>query len=373
MSGSLPGHIKIFKIYVSANHMKKYYEKLLNLLSSGIAIDLGTANTKIYFEKKGVIFQEPTVIAINEKTGQIIAVGEEAKEMVGKTPAHISARRPLRDGVISDYEAAEEILKYFIRKAKVKRLVGPRSILTVPSGLTEVEKKAVLDAAKGGGAREVGLVEQAMAAAIGAQLPVEEPEGILIVDIGGGTTEIAVISLGGIVLVKSLKIGGDKLNQAIVRYIYERFKILIGEKTAERAKISIANVWKENKKEKKEFLIRGRNIVTGLPTEMTIDSKIVTEAIDKEIKLLINELKMVIEKTPPELISDIMRSGIYLCGGGALLKGLDLVIKKETKIETQIIDEPQFAVVKGGGVILENFKKYRDILIEPSQLEAPKL
>lgn len=352
--------------------MKKIFEKIFDFLSGGVAIDLGTANTKIYIEKKGVILQEPTVIAINEKTGQIVAVGEEAKEMVGKTPAHISAKRPLREGVISDYEAAEEILKYFIKKAKGKGLIGPRCILTIPSGLTEVEKKAVVDAAKGGGAREVGLIEQAMAAAIGANLPVEEPEGILIVDIGGGTTEIAVISLGGIVLVKSLKIGGDRLNQAIVRYIYEKFKILIGERTAERAKITIGNVWKD-KKEKKEFLIRGRNIVTGLPAEITIDSRMVAEAIEKEVKLLIQELKGVIEKTPPELIADIMRNGIYLCGGGALLKGLDSMIKKETKIQTKIIEEPQFAVVKGAGVVLENFKKYREILVEPSQLEAPKL
>ncbi len=362
--------LKMFK------KIKNKIGDFLGFFTQNLAIDLGTANTKVYVEKRGVVFQEPTVIAVNERTGQIVAVGEEAKEMVGKTPAHIFAKRPLREGVISDYEAAEEILKYFIKKTCGRKIVGPRVVITIPSGLTEVEKKAVIDAAKGGGAREVALIEQAMAAAIGANLPVQEPEGILIVDIGGGTTEIAVLSLGGIVLVKSLKIGGDKLNQAIIRHIYNQFKILIGEKTAEKAKIAVANVWqskRERKKEKEGFIIRGRNVVTGLPAEMVVDSKIIGEAIEKDVMSLVQEIKNTIEKTPPELIADIMRNGIYLCGGGALLKGLDLLIKKETRVFARILDDPQFAIVKGAGVVLENFEKFRDVLIETAQLEVPKV
>lgn len=345
-------------------------KELLKILSDDIAIDLGTANTEVYVRGKGIVIQEPSVVAINQKTGQILAVGLEAKKMVGRTPSHIVAIRPLRSGVVSDFETTEQMLKYFIEKARKKRLIGPRVIVGVPFGITEVEKKAVLDAAKFAGAREVFLIEEPMAAAIGARLPVQEPTGNLIVDIGGGTAEVAVISLGGIVIGKSLRIAGDKLNEDIIRFIQEEYSLLIGERMAETAKIALGSAWPL--KEKKEFPIRGRNLVTGLPEEIVISDEEIRNAIEKSVRQIVNEIKETIDETPPELLADIMINGIYLSGGGALLRGLDTLIQKETKIKTKVVDDPMTAVVRGAGIVLENLDELEEVLLETRELEPPK-
>ena len=344
--------------------------KILNFLSEDIAIDLGTANTEVYVRGRGIVIQEPSVVAINQKTGQILAVGIEAKKMVGRTPSHIIAVRPLRSGVISDFETTEQMLKYFIEKARKKKLIGPRVIVGIPWGVTEVEKKAVLDAAKSAGAREVFLIEEPMAAAIGARLPVQEPVGNFIVDIGGGTAEVAVISLGGIVIGKSLRVAGDKLNEDIIRYIQEEYNLLIGERMAETVKIAIGSAYPL--KEKKEFPVRGRNLVTGLPEEILISDEEIRKAIEKSVRQIVNEIKSTLDETPPELIADIMVNGIYLSGGGALLRGLDILIQRETKIPTKIIDDPMTAVVRGAGIVLENLDELREVLVETKELEPPK-
>jgi rod shape-determining protein MreB len=344
--------------------------KIYKFLSEDIAIDLGTANSEVYVRGRGIVIQEPSVVAINQKTGQILAVGIEAKKMVGRTPAHIIAVRPLRSGVISDFETTEQMLKYFIDKARRKKLIGPRVIIGVPIGVTEVEKKAVLDAAKSAGAREVFLIEEPMAAAIGARLPVQEAGGNFIVDIGGGTTEVAVISLGGIVLAKSLRIAGDRLNEDIIRFVQEEYNLLIGERMAETAKIAIGSAYPL--KEKKEFPIRGRNLVTGLPEEIVVTDEEIRRAMEKSIRQILNEIKSTIDETPPELLADIMVNGIYLAGGGALLRGLDTLIQKETKIPTKIIEDPMTAVVRGAGIVLENLDQLEEVLIETKELEPPK-
>jgi rod shape-determining protein MreB len=345
-------------------------EKILSFLSDDIAIDLGTANCEVYVKGRGIVLQEPSVVAINRKTGQVLAVGLEAKEMVGKTPGHIVAKRPLRSGVISDFEVTEQMLKYLIEKTRKKRLIGPRVIIGVPFGVTEVEKKAVIDAAKSAGARQVFLIEEPMAAAIGARLPVQEPEGNFIVDIGGGTTEVAVISLGGIVVAKSLRVAGDRLNEDIVRFVQDEYKILIGERTAEMAKINIGSAYPL--KEKKEIPLRGRNLVTGLPEEIVISDEDIRKAIEKSINMIVAEIKTTIEETPPELLSDIISNGIYLAGGGALLRGLPLLIQKETKIKTKVIEDPMTAVVRGAGMVLEDLDKLSEVLVDTTELEPPK-
>jgi rod shape-determining protein MreB len=360
-NGFLPKPIKM---------VKQALNKILSFLSEDIAIDLGTANTEVYVKGRGIVIQEPSVVGINQKTGQILAVGIEAKKMVGRTPAHIVAIRPLRSGVISDFETTEQMLKYFIEKARKKKLIGPRVIIGVPWGVTEVEKKAVLDAAKSAGAREVYLIEEPMAAAIGARLPVQEPVGNFIVDIGGGTTEVAVISLGGIVLGKSLRIAGDKLNEDIIRYVQEEYNLLIGERMAETVKIAIGSAYPL--KEKREFPIRGRNLVTGLPEEILISDEEIRKAMEKSVRQIVNEIKATLDETPPELIADIMVNGIYLSGGGALLRGLDTLIQKETKIKTKVIDDPMTAVVRGAGIVLENLDELREVLLETKELEPPK-
>jgi rod shape-determining protein MreB len=344
--------------------------KILKFFSEDIAIDLGTANTEVYVKGRGIVIQEPSVVAINQKTGQILAVGIEAKKMVGRTPSHIVAVRPLRSGVISDFETTEQMLKYFIEKARKKKFFGPRIIVGIPWGVTEVEKKAVLDAGKSAGAREVFLIEEPMAAAIGARLPVQEPVGNFIIDIGGGTTEVAVISLGGIVLGKSIRIAGDKLNEDIIRYVQEEYNLLIGERMAEITKIAIGSVYPL--KEKREFSIRGRNLVTGLPEEISISDEEVRKAMEKSIRQIVNEIKATLDETPPELIADIMVNGIYLAGGGALLRGLDTLLQKETKIITKIVDDPITAVARGAGIVLENLDELEEVLVETKELEPPK-
>jgi len=345
-------------------------KKIFNLISEDIAIDLGTANSEVYVRGRGIVIQEPSVVAVNQKTGQILAIGEEAKKMVGRTPAHIVATRPLRSGVISDYEVTEQMLRYFTEKARKRKYTSPRVIIGIPWGVTEVERKAVIDAGKSAGAREVFLIEEPMAAAIGARLPVQEAGGNFIVDIGGGTTEVAIISLGGIVLAKSLRIAGDRLNEDIIRFAQEEYKLLIGERTAEAIKIGIGSAY--SLKEKRELPLRGRNLVTGLPEEILATDEDIRTAMEKSIGQILTEIKTAIEETPPELLADIMVNGIYLSGGGALLRGLDTLIQKETKIPTKIIEDPMTAVVRGAGMVLENLDELHEVLVETEELEPPK-
>ncbi|PIR72284.1 MAG: rod shape-determining protein, partial [Candidatus Nealsonbacteria bacterium CG10_big_fil_rev_8_21_14_0_10_36_24] len=294
------------------------FNKIFSYISNNIAIDLGTATSLVYVQGKGIVINEPSVVAVNQKTGQILAIGEEAKKMVGRTPSHIVATRPLRKGVISDFEVTEQMLKYFIEKVhKRKFIIGPRPrvIVGIPYGVTEVEKKAVRDATKNAGAREVFLIEEPMAAAIGARLDIQEPGGNFIVDIGGGTTEVAVISLGGIVIAKSLRIAGDKLNEDIIQFAQEEYKLLIGERGAEEVKIGIGSVYPL--KERKEMPLRGRNLITGLPEEILVTDEDIRRAMEKSVKQIVASVKTTIEETPPELLADIMAKGIFLAGGGS--------------------------------------------------------
>ncbi|MDP2641414.1 MAG: rod shape-determining protein [Candidatus Yanofskybacteria bacterium] len=352
----------------------KSFSRFFSYLGQDIAIDLGTANSLVYVRGRGIVLQEPSVVAVNQKTGQILAIGKEAKKMVGRTPAHIVATRPLVKGVISDFEVTEQMLRYFIDKVYKKKLLigpGPRVIVGIPFGVTEVEKKAVLDAAYSAGGREVFLIEEPMAAAIGARLVVQEAGGNFIVDIGGGTTEVAIISLGGIVFAKSLRVAGDKLNEDIIYFAQEEYKIAIGERTAEAIKIGIGSAYATGR-EKKELPLRGRNIVTGLPEEITISADAVRKAMEKSVRQIINEIKIAVEETPPELLADIMTNGIHLAGGGAQLAGLDVLITKETKIPTNIVEDPLTAMVRGAGLVLENLDELRDVLVETDSLEPPK-
>ena len=349
------------------------FNKLLSYISQDIAIDLGTANSLVYVRGQGIVINEPSVVAINKKTGQVLAFGQEAKKMVGKTPAHIVAIRPLVEGVVSDFEVTEQMLRYFIEKTRKGNFVlspRPRVIIAVPCGLTEVERKAVSDAAKNAGAGQVYLIEQPMAAAIGARLSVQEARGNFIIDIGGGTTEMALISLGGIVLSYSLKVAGDKFNQDIIRFAEEQYKLLLGERTAERIKIGIGSAYPL--KQKLETSMKGRNLATGLPEEIIISQEEACQALDGSIKEIINMTKIVIEKTPPELLADVMSQGIYLAGGGGLLRGLDVLISKELKIQTKVIDDPLTAVVRGAGVVIENINELKEVILEEKNLEPLK-
>lgn len=340
------------------------FAKLFPLLSNDVGIDLGTANTLVYLRGKGIVVNEPSVVAINNKTGQVVAVGTAAKEMLGRTPIHLSAVRPLVDGVVSDFEATEEMLSYLLKRAQgvSRRMLGPRAIIGVPSGITNVEMRAVKDAAQNAGAREVYIVEEPVAAALGIRLPIREAVGSMIVDIGGGTTDIAVLSLGGIVRSKNLRIAGDKLNQDIISYVRSEFKILIGEKTAEQAKMAIGAVVETDSR--LETVVRGRDLITGLPREILLTDSDIREAISQSIDTLIESIREVLETTPPEILSDIMRTGIVLTGGGALIKGLDGLLAQWLKVPIVIADDPLTAVARGTGVILENLELYRDILLE---------
>lgn len=363
------------------------FGKIFNRFSEDIAIDLGTANSRVYVRNKGIVIMEPSVVAVNQKTGQILAIGNEAKKMVGRTPAHIVATRPLVAGVVSDFEVTEQMLRYFIEKVHKKRFIlnpAPRVIIGIPCGVTEVEKKAVKDAAISAGAREVFIIEEPMAAAIGAKLPTQEAGGNFIVDIGGGTTDIAVISLGGIVLSKTLKIAGDKLNQDIIQFAQDEYKLVIGERTAEAIKIGIGAAFLsknhttgERKKEQvekeiKEMPMRGRNIVTGLPEEIMVSQEEIKRAMEKSVNQIVYEIKRAIEETPPELLSDIMTRGIQMAGGGALLRGISDLVRKETKIPTFVIEDPMTAVARGAGTVLENLDELHDVLVETEELEPPK-
>tara|TARA_Y100000310_G_scaffold320247_1_gene376488 strand:- start:2906 stop:3967 length:1062 start_codon:yes stop_codon:yes gene_type:complete len=352
--------------------MRKFFKKILSYLGQDVAIDLGTANSLVYVRGRGIVIQEPSVVAMNQKTGQILAIGSEAKKMVGRTPSHIVATRPLVKGVISDFEVTEQMLKYFIQKVQKRRFLlspSPRVILGIPYGVTEVEKKAVRDAAMQAGAREVYLIEEPMAAAIGSRFLVQEAGGNFIVDIGGGTAEVAIISLGGIVTAKSLRVAGDKLNEDIIQFAQEEYKLLIGERTAEGLKIGIGSA--HPLKEKKEMPLRGRNLVTGLPEEIMVSDKEVRRAMDRSVRQIVGEIKAAVEQTPPELLADIMAKGIYLSGGGALLRNLNILIAKETKIPTTMVEDPLTAVVRGAGLVLENLDELQEVLIETDELEPP--
>jgi len=347
--------------------------KLFSFFSQDIAIDLGTATTLVYVRGRGIVIFEPSVVAVNQKTGQILAIGSEAKKMVGRTPAHIVATRPLVKGVISDFEVTEQMLKYFIEKVQKRKFLftpRPRVIIGVPCGVTEVEKKSVRDAAMSAGAREVYLIEQPMAAAIGARLQVQEAGGNLLVDIGGGTAQVVVISLGGIVLAKSLRIAGDKLNDDIIRFAQDEYKLLIGERTAEEIKIGVGCAIPQ--KERKHLPMRGRNLVTGLPEEILVSDDDIRRALEKSVRQIVNTIKSAVEETPPELLADVMRNGIFLTGGGSLLSGLDSLVAKETKMPTQIIEDPVTAVARGAGLVLENLDELREVLSQTEELEPPK-
>jgi len=346
--------------------MFKKIKNLFSFLSLDMAIDLGTANSLVYVKDRGIIINEPSVVALNNKTGQILAIGDEAKKMVGRTPSYITASRPLVNGVISDFEITEQMLKYFIEKALATSKKGfsfgysPRIIIGIPCGVTEVERKAVRDAAKNAGARKVFLIEEPLASAIGAELPIQEAIGNFIVDIGGGTSEVAVISLGGIVTARSLRIAGDKLNDDIIQFAQKEYKLLIGERTAEFIKINIGSAIPL--KEKKEMAMRGRNLITGLPEEVIVFNDDIQMALEKSVKQIVAAIKVTIEETPPELLADIMTSGIYLAGGGSLLKGLDVLISQETKIPCRVIDDPLTSVVRGSGKALENIEALANLV-----------
>ncbi|MCX6791196.1 MAG: rod shape-determining protein [Candidatus Gribaldobacteria bacterium] len=346
--------------------------KILSYFNDDIAIDLGTANSLVYVRGKGIVINEPSIVAVNQKTGQILAVGEEAKMMVGRTPPHIRAVRSLVRGVASDFEVTEQMLKYFIDKAHKKRLISlawPRIIIGVPCRATEVEKKAVEDAAKNAGAREVFLIEEPVAAAIGARLPIQEAKGSFLIDMGGGTTEIAVISLGGIVTSTSLTVAGDKFSEDIIQYIQQRYKLLIGERSAEEIKITIGQAMPS--KEIKEATLRGRNLISGLPEQIVVNSEDVRKALEKSLGLIVEAIKATIENTPPELLADIMSNGIYLSGGGALLKGFDSLLAAETKMKVNVVEDPLTAVARGGGVVLEQIEAYKSILLGPDSSSSP--
>lgn len=353
------------------------FNNFFSALSQDVAIDLGTANCLVYVKGRGIILSEPSVVALNKKNSQVLAIGREAEKMVGRTPGHIVAIRPLVSGVVSDFEVTEQMLRYLIDRARQDKfnLFKPRVIIGIPSGVTEVEKKAVIDAAKSAGAREVFLIEEPMASAIGARMPVNEAAGNFVIDIGGGTTEVGVISLGGIVVSKSLRIAGDKMNQDIIDYAQEKYKLLIGVRTAERIKINIGIVYFEkdpDKKDIKEIAMRGRNLITGLPEEVIINQMDVKKALEKSVNQIINEIKNTVELTPPELLSDIMKKGIYLAGGGAQLRGLDKLVTKETKIPCCVMEDPMTGVARGAGMVLENLDEYHDVLVETDDLQAPR-
>lgn len=332
------------------------------LFSKEIGIDLGTANTLVYLKGKGVILREPSVVAVNNHTGQVLSVGLEAKQMIGRTPGNITAIRPLKDGVIADFETTQGMLKYFIRKSVGKSALSkPRIIICVPSGVTEVEKRAVIDSAMSAGAKEAFLVEEPMAAAIGAGLPVEEPSGSMVVDIGGGTSEVAVISLGGIVVSRSLRIAGDEFDDSIIHYVKKEYNLMIGERTAEDIKLKIGSAYPLD--EEFTYQISGRDLVTGLPKELQISSMEIREALREPINSVVDSIKYTLEKTPPELASDIMVRGIMLTGGGALLKGLDKLIKEETGIPVYIAEQPLDCVVLGTGKVLEEIDTLSNVLL----------
>lgn len=345
--------------------MKLRVGSFIRVFSEDLGIDLGTVNTLVCVKNKGVVLNEPSVVAINTKSKNIYEVGNKAKRMIGKTPASIEAIRPLKNGVIADYEVTEKMLRAFYKIVlKRKWWTNPRVVICVPAGVTQVERRAVVDVTREAGAREAYLIEEPMAAAIGAGLEIFEPEGSMIVDIGGGTTEIAVISLGGIVKTSSVRIAGDKLDEAIVQYIRQKHNLLIGDKTAEDVKINIATAMEQE--QELEYEVRGRNILNGLPRNVIIKSSEVREAIEELIGQMIEEIKVTLEKTPPELSADIYQKGIVLAGGGANIRNLDKKISESLQIPVIVAENPLTCVVKGIEVLLKDFDRYKEVIILPS-------
>ena len=336
------------------------------MFSNDIGIDLGTANTLVYLKGHGIVINEPSVVVVNQKTGQIVAVGAEAKQMLGRTPGHVKAVKPIVDGVISDFEVAEEMITYLINKTEriSKKILRPRVVIGVPTGITNVEIRAVEDAARSAGAREVYIIEEPMSAAIGIHLPVKEAIGSVIVDIGGGTTDVAVISLSGVVCSKNIKVAGDLLNGDIINYIKDEFKLLIGERTAENIKIAIASV---SESQALEAEVRGRDLVTGLPRQVIVTDTDIKEAIMPSILSLVEGIKEVLETTPPELLSDIIKNGLVLSGGGAMLRGLDGFLESALKIPVYVAEDSLTAVARGAGVVLDEFETYKEVLLKTDE------
>ncbi len=347
--------------------------KIYNSFSNDIGIDLGTSSTLIHVKNQGLVLTEPSIVALNQKTGRVVAIGKDANQMIGRTPAHITAVQPLTNGIISNYEIAEEMLGYFIRQATglaTKKFFRPRVVVGVPTEITNVERRAVRDAAIGAGAREVHILEEPIASALGIQLPINDPVGNIIIDVGGGTTDIAVISLGGIVQAKSINIAGDQYNQDIIAYVRDEFKILIGNKTAEEIKWAIGSVVKGDSP--LETTVRGRDLMSGLPREVVMTDTDVREAINESVEQFTETVKEVLESTPPEVIADIMHRGIILTGGGTVIRGLPSLLEKELKIPVHLIDEPHTSVVRGTGVVLEDLDVYQDILIDNEDELPPR-
>jgi len=333
------------------------FRRLPGLFSHDMAIDLGTANTLVYVKGQGIVLSEPSVVAANKDTDKVRAVGNEAKNMIGRTPGNIVAIRPMKDGVIADFEIAEEMLRYFIQKVhNRKRLVWPRVAISVPSGITPVERRAVTESAMQAGAKQVFTIEEPMAAAIGAGLPVQEPQGCMIVDIGGGTTEVAVISLGGIVFSKSVRVAGDEMDQAIIQHLKRTYNMMVGERTAEEIKIAIGSAFQL--KEELEIQVKGRDQVMGLPKVITITSEEIRESLREPVSAIVDAVRVTLERTPPELSADIVDRGVVLAGGGALLRGLDQLLSKETGLHVMAAEDPLTAVVMGAGKYLEELKNF---------------
>ncbi|MEA2502132.1 MAG: rod shape-determining protein MreB [Actinomycetota bacterium] len=341
-------------------------DRAFQFMGRDMAVDLGTANTLVYVRGRGTVLNEPSVVAINTKTGAILAVGSEAKRMIGRTPGHILAIRPLKDGVIADFDVTEKMLRYFIQKVHKRRVLAkPRVVICVPSGITGVEQRAVEEAAIAAGARAAYIIEEPMAAAIGAGLPVHEPAGNMVVDIGGGTTEVAVISLGGIVTALSIRIGGDELDEAIIAYIKKEYSLALGERTAEEIKMAIGSAFPLPDEPNAE--IRGRDLVTGLPKTIIVSSEEIRRAIEEPVNAVVDAVKSTLDRTPPELAADIMDKGIVLTGGGALLKGLDERLKHETGMPVHLTENPLSCVAIGSGKCLEEFEALKPMLIASSR------
>lgn len=342
--------------------IQRYFNYILGLFSNDMGIDLGTATTLVFVKGEGVVLCEPSVVAVHKGTSQVLAVGEEAKRMLGRTPGNIVAIRPMKDGVIADFEITEAMLRYFIKKVHHRRvLVRPRMVIAIPSGITEVEKRAVRESAERAGVREVFLVEEPIAAAIGVGMPIQEPIGNMIIDIGGGTTEIAVISLAGTVFSKSIRIGGDEMDEAIVEFLKKNYNLMVGERTAEDIKIKIGSAF--SLKEKLTLEVRGRDLVAGLPKAVTVSSEEIRDALSEPIRAILEVTKIVLERTPPELAADLIEHGIVMAGGGSLLRGLDKLISEETGLPVHIAEDPITAVALGTGKILDEIRYLKKVVV----------
>ena len=346
--------------------MSKVLDAVLGIFSNDLAIDLGTANTRVYVKGHGIVLREPSVVAVKKDArgnNMVLAVGQDAKRMLGRTPGNISAIRPMKDGVIADFEVTEAMLRHFIAKVhNSRRMVRPRIMICVPTGITQVEKRAVKESAQSAGAREVYLIEEPMAAAIGADLPIQEPTSNMVVDIGGGTTEVAVISLSGIVYSRSVRVGGDKMDEAIMTHVKRKYNMLIGESSAEEIKIKSASAYPQDPEQQIE--VKGRDLVTGIPQNIIITSEEVRKAISEQVDSIVQAVRIALEQTPPELAADIVDRGIVLTGGGALLKGLDQLLREETSLPITVVDDPLSTVVVGTGKTLDNLHILKEVCID---------